>query len=127
MLTDEMRYKLMRILQENPKMSQRAMARELGVSLGKVNFCLRALIGKGLVKVKNFGKSRNKVAYAYLLTPRGIEQKTTLTIRYLKSKTAEFELLRSEIAELQCEVQCAFRLEHGNDSLATSPNKLERL
>lgn len=105
MLTDEMRYKLMRVLQENPKMSQRDLARELGVSLGKVNYCLQALIKRGLIKVKNFSNSKHKAAYMYLLTPRGIEQKAKLAIRYLRVKTAEFETLRAEIASLQRELR----------------------
>jgi EPS-associated MarR family transcriptional regulator len=104
MLSDEMRYKLMRVLQENPEMSQRALAKELGVSLGKVNFCLRALIQKGLVKAKNFSNSDNKAAYMYLLTTRGMEQKASLALRYLKSKTREFESLSAEIDRLRNEV-----------------------
>ena len=104
MVSEEMRYKLLRVLEANPEMSQRALARELGVSLGKVNFCLQALIQKGLVKAKNFSNSDNKVAYMYLLTPRGMEQKAGLAIRYLKAKTAEYEALRAEIAQLQREI-----------------------
>jgi EPS-associated MarR family transcriptional regulator len=104
MLTDEMRYKLMRVLEANPEMSQRALAKELGVSLGKVNFCLQALIQKGFVKARNFSNSENKSAYMYLLTPRGIEQKVALTLRYLRVKTAEFETLRLELEQLKTEV-----------------------
>jgi EPS-associated MarR family transcriptional regulator len=104
MLTYEMRYKLMRVLEANPELSQRALAKELGVSLGKVNFCLQALIQKGLVKVKNFSNSENKAAYMYLLTPRGIEHKATLAIQYLRAKRVEYEALRSEIVRLQREV-----------------------
>jgi EPS-associated MarR family transcriptional regulator len=105
MLTDEMRYKLMRVLEINPEVSQRAIARELGVSLGRVNYCLQALIRKGLVKVKNFGNSQNKTAYVYILTPRGIEQRATLAIRYLKTKIVEYETLRAEIALVQREIK----------------------
>jgi EPS-associated MarR family transcriptional regulator len=104
MLTDEMRYKLMRALELNPEMSQRALAKQLGVSLGKINFCLQALIQKGSVKVKNFNNSHNKAAYIYLLTPRGIEQKANLTLRFLQAKTAEYEALRIEIEEMRREV-----------------------
>jgi EPS-associated MarR family transcriptional regulator len=104
MLTDEMRYKLMRVLEADPEMSQRALARELGVSLGRVNYCLQALVQKGLIKAKNFSNSENKRAYMYLLTPRGIEQKAVLAIRYLKMKTTEYEALRAEIAQLQREI-----------------------
>jgi EPS-associated MarR family transcriptional regulator len=104
MLTDEMRYRLMQALQRNPAMSQRELARELSVSLGRVNFCLRALIKRGMVKARNFSNSRHKAAYMYLLTPRGMEQKARLAVRYLRAKTAEYEELRVEIARLQNEV-----------------------
>jgi|SRR5882724_9036407 len=105
MLTDEMRYKLMRVLQDNPSMSQRDLARELGVSLGRVNYCLQALVQKGLIKAKNFSNSENKAAYMYLLTPRGIEQKANLTLRFLKAKTREYESLRIEIEQMRREVE----------------------
>jgi EPS-associated MarR family transcriptional regulator len=105
MLTDEMRYKLMRVLEANPAMSQRELARELGVSLGRVNYCLRALISKGLIKAKNFSKSHNKAAYGYLLTPIGLEQKASLTVSFLKAKTREYEALRLEIERLRREVE----------------------
>jgi EPS-associated MarR family transcriptional regulator len=105
MLTDEMRYKLMRVLEANPSVTQRDLARELGVSLGRVNYCLQALIGKGLIKAQNFSHSKNKSAYMYLLTPRGIEQKASLAIRYLKAKTDEYEMLRAEIKIVSREVE----------------------
>jgi EPS-associated MarR family transcriptional regulator len=104
MLTDEMRYKLMRALEDNPGMSQRELARRLDVSLGRVNYCLQALVRRGLVKARNFSKSENKVAYMYLLTPRGLEQKTKLAVRFLKAKTAEFEALRLEIERTRREI-----------------------
>ena len=104
MLTDEMRYKLMRVLQDNPEMSQRAIARELGVSLGKVNFCLQALIGKGLVKARNFSSSKNKAAYMYLLTPRGVQQKAQFALRFLGMKMKEYETLRVEIEQIKREI-----------------------
>jgi EPS-associated MarR family transcriptional regulator len=104
MLTDEMRYRLMRVLLSNPEMSQRDLARELGVSLGRVNYCLQALIRAGLVKARNFSNSRNKTAYMYLVTSRGIRQKTKLTVRFLKAKIQEYEALRAEIAEIQREI-----------------------
>ena len=105
MLTDEMRYKLMRVLEANPTMSQRELARELGVSLGRINYCLRALISKGFIKARNFGKSDNKAAYRYLLTPSGLEQKAQLTVAFLKAKTREYEALRQEIEGLRREVE----------------------
>src|SRR6185437_12293194 len=104
MLSDEMRYKLMRLLEGNPGLSQRDAARELGVSLGKANYCLQALIRKGWVKARRFKNSRNKAAYMYLLTPRGIEEKASLTLEFLHIKMREYELLRHEIEQMQREV-----------------------
>ena len=105
MLTDEMRYKLMRLLEANPGTSQRELARELGISLGKTNYCLQALMRKGLVKATNFKNSHNKAAYMYLLTPRGVESKATLTMKYLQIKMREYEALRVEIEEVRREAQ----------------------
>jgi len=105
MLTDEVRYKLLKLLEPNPKLSQREVARELGISLGRVNYCLRALIGKGSIKVANFKNSRNKAAYMYLLTPRGLEEKTRLTLRFLGLKMAEYEKLRVEIDQMRREAE----------------------
>jgi EPS-associated MarR family transcriptional regulator len=101
MATDETRYKLMRLLEANPHMSQREAARELGVSLGKLNYCVRALIRRGWIKVDRFKNSRNKAAYMYVLTPRGMEQKARLTVRFLRAKVREYEALRSEIAQIR--------------------------
>jgi EPS-associated MarR family transcriptional regulator len=100
---DERHYKLMRLLELNPEMSQRDLARELGVSLGKVNYCLRALIHKGWIKANNFTNSQNKAAYMYLLTPRGIEEKASLTLRFLQSRIREYEALRAEIRQMRRE------------------------
>lgn len=105
MLNDEMRFKLMRLLDANPGLSQRDVARELGISLGKANYCLRALMEKGWVKTTNFKNSHNKAAYMYLLTPRGLESKANLTLRFLKIKTREYEALRAEIEEIRREVE----------------------
>lgn len=105
MLSDEIRYKLMRLLETHPGMSQRDAARELGVSLGKANYCLQALIRKGWVKATRFKNSRNKAAYMYLLTPRGIEEKTSLTLEFLHIKMREYELLRHEIEQIQRDVE----------------------
>ena len=101
---EETRLKVMRLLEANPRVSQREVSRSLGVSLGKTNFCLKALIDKGLVKVHHFRKSQNKLAYAYLLTPSGIAEKSEITQRFLKRKIAEYEQLQAEIATLQLEV-----------------------
>jgi EPS-associated MarR family transcriptional regulator len=100
-LTYEMRYKLMRLLQANPEISQRRAARELGISLGNANYCLQALIRKGWVKAAHFRNSRNKAAYRYLLTPHGLEQKAKLTIRFLQMKLLEYEALRVEIEQMR--------------------------
>lgn len=98
-----MRYKLMRLLEANPQMTQRAAARELGISLGKLNYCLRALMRKGLVKARRFKNSRNKAAYMYVLTPRGIETRALLTVSFLRTKMSEYERLRAEIEEIRRE------------------------
>lgn len=104
MSLDEHRFRLMRLLEENPKLSQREAARELGVSLGKVNYCLRALLRKGLLKATRFKNSRNKSAYMYLLTPRGIEEKASVTAEFLHIKLREYEALRNEIERLKRDV-----------------------
>ena len=95
--------KVLRLLEANPQMNQRELAAALGVSLGKTNFCLKALLDKGLLKVQNFQSSKRKLAYAYLLTPAGIAEKTSLTGRFLKRKMQEYELLKVEIESLQRE------------------------
>ena len=95
--------RLLRLLEAKPELSQRDLARELGISLGKVNYCLNALIAKGLVKVRNFRNSKNKLGYAYLLTPRGIDSKATIAVHFLKRKMAEYETLKAEIEQLRRE------------------------
>jgi EPS-associated MarR family transcriptional regulator len=105
MLTDEMRYRLMKVLEANPDMSQRAIARELGVSLGRVNYCLQALMQKGLIKAKNLRNSDHKLAYMYLLTARGAQKKADLAVRFLRAKMQEYESLEIEIAQIKRELQ----------------------
>lgn len=107
MLTDEMRLKLMRLLEANPGMSQRELAHTLGISVGRVNYCVQALIGRGLIKAANFKNSRNKSAYMYLLTRQGIEQKAALTLKFLQIKMREYEALRVEIEEMRREAETA--------------------
>jgi EPS-associated MarR family transcriptional regulator len=97
------RYRLLKRLEANPGLSQRALARELGVSLGKVNYCLRALMDKGLIKARNFRDSRNKLAYLYVLTPKGVAEKARLTMEYLRIKVAEAEAIQREIEALRRE------------------------
>ncbi len=102
---DTTSYGLLKRLEENPSLSQRELARQLGVSLGKVNFCLKALVEKGSLKVRNFRNNQNKRAYAYLLTPRGLEEKARLTVAFLRIKTAEYEQLKAEIEALKDDVK----------------------
>ncbi|MFA7351302.1 MAG: MarR family EPS-associated transcriptional regulator [Methylotenera sp.] len=105
MLTDEYRYKILKLVDVKPEISQRELAAELGISLGKANFCLKALIEVGLLKATNFRNSKNKLAYMYLLTPTGIEEKTKITLRFLKNKMQEYESLKLEIDILNQEVK----------------------
>ena len=102
---DEAHYKLMRLIEANPGMSQRDIARELGMSLGKVNYCLRAVARKGWIKATNFKNSHNKAAYIYWLTPRGIEMKARMTVRFLSIKMQEYESLRAEIEQMRREAE----------------------
>jgi len=103
MLTDEYRYKILKLVEEKPEISQRELAESLGISLGKVNYCLKALIAVGILKASNFRNSKNKLAYMYLLTPTGIEEKAKITSRFLKKKLQEYQILQQEIAELTAE------------------------
>ena len=103
MLTDEYRYKILKLVSDHPDISQRELALQLGISLGKVNYCIKALIEKGLLKANNFRNSNNKLAYMYLLTPNGVEEKTNTTMRFLQYKMREYENLRNEIETLRQE------------------------
>ena len=94
---------LLRKLESNPEYTQRELSKEIGVSLGKVNYCIRKLTEKGLIKITNFKQNPNKMGYAYLLTPRGIDEKAKLTISFLKRKVIEYEILKKEINALQLE------------------------
>ena len=100
---DNTSYGLLKTLENNPSLSQRDLAKRLGISLGKVNFCINALVEKGCLKVNNFRNCDNKLAYAYLLTPKGVEQKARMTVEFLQIKVQEYERLRAEIEELQRE------------------------
>ena len=110
MITDEYRYKILKLVEAKPDISQRELAKNLGISLGKTNFCLKALIDIGLIKATNFRNSQNKLAYMYLLTPSGIEEKSTTTIRFLKAKIKEYELLHEEIILLKQETKSGLDL-----------------
>ncbi|MDP4032427.1 MAG: MarR family EPS-associated transcriptional regulator [Pseudorhodobacter sp.] len=100
---EDLRFRILRLLQDNPEMSHRQIAKALGVSSGGVNYCVNALIDKGMVKVRNFRASNNKLRYAYMLTPNGIAEKAALTGRFLKRKMAEYEALRAEIDAVRTE------------------------
>jgi EPS-associated MarR family transcriptional regulator len=99
-IQEEARFKILRLLYENPELTQRELGERVGISLGAVNYCVRALIERGLVKVGNFSRNPNKLGYAYVLTPAGIAEKTLLTARFLRVKIREFEMLRNEIDSL---------------------------
>ena len=101
---EKLRFEVMRAIEAQPEKSQREIARELGVSLGGVNYAMRALVERGLVKVKNFGRSDNKLGYVYVLTPQGIRQKSELAARFLGRKLEEYDVLRQEIEALRIEV-----------------------
>lgn len=105
MLDEATHYRLLKLLQDNPELTQRELAEAAGISLGKVNYCLKALIGKGLIKAANFRNNPNKKAYAYLLTPKGIEEKARITLRFLQRKQQEYEAIKQELAELQQEAR----------------------
>lgn len=94
----------LRLLETNPEMTQRELAEALGVSLGAANYCLKALVEKGWVKLEHFQNSPNKLRYLYLLTPMGMAARTTLTARFLRRKLAEYEALKAEIEQLKSEV-----------------------
>lgn len=103
MLSDEYRYKILRLLEENPQLSQRDLADRLGVSLGKANYCLQALIRLGLVKARNFKNNQNRYTYLYVLTPKGLSAKARSATRFLQLKMAEYETLQREIETLKQE------------------------
>jgi EPS-associated MarR family transcriptional regulator len=102
---EETHYKIMRALEDNPDLTQRELAEKLGMSVGGVNYCLNALVAKGSVKIQNFKNSKNKLVYAYLLTPQGIAEKTALTGSFLRRKMQEYEGLKAEIESLKFEVK----------------------
>jgi EPS-associated MarR family transcriptional regulator len=103
-MNEDTHYKVFKLLESNPEISQRELAKALGVSLGKANYCIAALIDKGLVKAGNFKNSDNKRAYFYVLTPRGIEAKAKISVRFLTRKMAEYEALQVEIEDLKAEL-----------------------
>ena len=103
-MDDSTRYRLLKLLHQHPGLSQRELARRMGISLGKTNYCLQALIKMGAIKVRNFRNAQNKSAYLYKLTPAGIEEKAQVTKRFLTRKLAEYEEIQQQIAELEADV-----------------------
>ncbi len=104
-LTDPQRFELLKLLHAEPQMSQRDLAKAMGISLGKANYCLNALTEKGLVKLERFRRNPDKRQYAYLLTPAGVEEKTRITLAFLRRKVAEYEALENEIEQLRDELK----------------------
>ena len=103
-LQEDTYFRVMRILQDNPDLTQRELAERLGISVGGLNYCLKALMDKGLVKMKNFANSKNKFGYVYVLTPTGMAEKVAITNRFLLRKMDEYEALKAEIEALRSEV-----------------------
>ena len=108
---------LLRKLEANPEYTQRELSQEMGVSLGKINYCMKKLTEKGWVKLTNFSLNPNKVCYIYLLTPQGIEQKARLTVTFLKIKMAEYEMLKEEISKLKQDAEKLKSLQKQNNGL----------
>jgi EPS-associated MarR family transcriptional regulator len=107
---EEIQFEVLRRLHQSPDLSQRILAKELGISLGSINFCFQALVEKGCIKMQNFSQSKHKLRYAYLLTPAGIAEKSKLTAEFLKRKTAEYEMLQQEIQNLKADLdsECGY-------------------
>ena len=114
---EEIQFEVLRRLHQTPHVSQRALAKDLGVGLGTINFCFQALIEKGLLKMQNFSQSENKLRYAYLLTPAGVAAKSKLTAEFLKRKVAEYEALQTEIDVLKSELDFHGRGDGAEQSL----------
>jgi len=106
-LKQQNQYQILKSLEKDPNYTQRQLSKDLDISLGNVNYCLKNLVEKGFVKIDNFRKSKNKTQYSYLLTPKGIEEKAKLTIEFIKIKTQEYNRLKNEIKDVKSEAnQC---------------------
>lgn len=114
-LQEDTYFRVMRILQENPDLTQRELAERLGISVGGLNYCLKALVEKGLVKMKNFANAKNKFGYVYVLTPSGMAEKASITHRFLKRKMEEYDALKAEIEALksECAIQETASIQEG--------------
>jgi len=98
-------YQILKSLEQDSRSTQRQLSNNLGVSLGKVNYCIKSLVEKGLIKINNFRNNKNKIQYSYLLTPKGIEEKAKLTKKFLQLKISEYDALADEIEVLKGEVE----------------------
>ena len=103
-MDESIRYHLLKQIEQNPGITQRELSKKAGISLGKTNYCLNALIEKGLIKASNFKNSKNRTAYLYKLTPKGMEEKARVTVSFLRRKQEEYEAIKAELEELQAEV-----------------------
>ena len=103
-MDQEIHLKALRHLEQNPDMTQRELAEHLGVSLGKANYCMKALIERGFIKVRNFTNSKQKSAYLYVLTPKGLDAKARISVAFLRRKMQDYEQLKLEITQLELEV-----------------------
>lgn len=113
----ELQFRVLRLLESNPHLSQRELSKSLGVSLGSMNYCLNALIAKGFIKIQNFRNNQNKWVYAYLLTSQGLAEKTALTGAFLKRKMREYQELKLEIESLSFEVANQKAIQEGDDEV----------
>lgn len=104
-ISDDVRYRLFKLVDAHPDMSQRELAKEMGISLGRLNYCLKAFIDVGLLKVSNFKRSSHKLGYVYLITPKGFAEKAQVTSRFLARKELEYKLLKEEIKTLRSEAK----------------------
>lgn len=111
-LQEDTYFRVMRILQENPDFTQRELAEKLGISVGGLNYCIKALTEKGLVKMQNFADSKNKFGYVYVLTPSGIAEKAAVTHRFLQRKMDEYQALKAEIEALRAETELKQKKTH---------------
>ena len=105
MSNKQSQYQILKSLEQDPNYTQRQLSKDLDLSLGKVNYCLKSIIEKGFIKIDNFKNSKNKSQYSYLLTPKGVEEKAKLTVEFIKTKTQEYEQLKIEIEILKTEVK----------------------
>ena len=110
-LKDEIAYKLLKLIEAEPHLSQRAIAQKMGISLGKTNYCLKALVNKGFIKLQNFYNNKKKSNYIYFLTPQGIEEKAAVTYRFLQRKIKEYENIKVEIKSLKMEASITKEIE----------------